>query len=196
MIHIDEKVFFWINGLAGRVAWIDDVIRVLSCDVFITVMFIIVLLAIWFAGRDREARERNQRGVLCALASMGIANLLVFILDAMLQDRVRPCDKFPAQVHLLFYHPTDPSFPSNAAAAAFAVAMGMWVYNRKLGYILLIPAVIISFGRVYIGVHYPLDILGGFAVAIVATGIVFAAMKLGRPIIDLILKLARKMYLG
>jgi len=196
LIHIDEKVFFWINGLAGRVAWIDDVIRILSCDVFITVMFIIALLAIWFAGRDREARERNQRGVLCALASMGIANLLVFILNPMLPDRMRPCDKFPTQVHLLFYHPTDPSFPSNAAAAAFAVAMGMWIYNRKLGYILLIPALIISFGRVYMGVHYPLDIIGGFAVAIVSTGIIALAFRIGRPVINLILKLARKMYLG
>jgi undecaprenyl-diphosphatase len=196
LIHIDEKVFFWINGLAGRVAWIDDVIRILSCDVFVPVLFIIVLIAIWFAERDREARERNQRGVLCALASMGIANLLVFILNPMLPDRVRPCDAFPDKVHLLFYHPTDPSFPSNAAAAAFAVAMGMWVYNRKLGYILLIPAVIISFGRIYIGVHYPMDIVGGIAVAIVATGVIFAAMKLGRPIIDWVLKLARKMYLG
>jgi undecaprenyl-diphosphatase len=196
LIHIDEKVFFWINGLAGRVAWIDDVIRILSCDIFITVLFIIVLLAIWFAGRDMESRERNQRGVLCALASMGIANLLVFILNPMLPDRVRPCDAFPAQVHLLFYHPTDPSFPSNAAAAAFAVAMGMWVYNRKLGYILLIPAVIISFGRVYMGVHYPLDIIGGFAVAMVSTGTIALAFRIGRPVINLILKLARKMYLG
>jgi undecaprenyl-diphosphatase len=196
LIHIDEKVSFWINGLAGRVSWVDDVIRILSCDVFITVLSIIALIAIWFAGRDREALERNQRGVLCALASMGIANLLVFILNPILPDRVRPCDAFPAQVHLIYYHPTDPSFPSNAAASAFAVAMGMWVYNRKLGYMLLIPAIIISFGRVYIGVNYPLDILGGVAVAVVSTGIIALAFSIGRPIIDLVLKLARKMYLG
>lgn len=196
MMHADETVFFWINGLAGRVAWIDNVIRILSCDVFITVLFIIMLLAIWFAGRDREARESNQRGVLCALASMGIANLIVFILNAVLQDRPRPFEAFPAKVHLLFYPPTDPSFPSNAAAASFAVAMGIWVYNRKLGYILLIPAVIISFGRVYMGVHYPLDIIGGFAAAIVATGIMFIVIKLGSPVIDWVLKLMRKVYLA
>jgi undecaprenyl-diphosphatase len=203
LIHIDEKVFFWINSLAGRVAWIDDVIRILSCDVFIPVLFIIVLIAIWFAGHDREARARNQRGVLCALASMGIANGLVFIVNHILPFRVRPCDAFPLStvhlpgtVYLLFYHPTVSSFPSDAAAASFAVATGMWVYNRKLGYILLIPAIILSFGHVYMGVHYPSDIISGFAVAIVATGIVFVAMKLGRPIFDWVLKLARKIYLG
>lgn len=196
MMHADETVFFWINSLAGRVAWIDNVIRILSCDVFITVLFIIALIAIWFAGSDIETRERNQRGVLCGLASMGIANLIIFILNAVLQDRPRPFEAFPDKVHLIFYPPTDPSFPSNSAAAAFALAIGVWIYNRKFGYILLIPASILAFGRVYMGVHYPLDIIGGFAVAIVATGIIFIVIKLGGPVIDFVLKLLRKLYLG
>jgi len=133
---------------------------------------------------------------MCSLASMGIANLLIFILNAILHDRLRPFEAFPDKVHLIYYPPTDPSFPSNAAAASFALAAGIWVYNRKLGYILSIPAIIISFGRVYMGIHYPLDIVGGFALAIVATGIVAAVMKLGRPIFDRLLKLMRKVYLA
>jgi undecaprenyl-diphosphatase len=200
MTHADETVFFWINGLAGHVAWIDDVIRVLSCDLFLPVVTIIILIAVWFSGRNIADRPRNQYGVMCSLASMGIANLLVFISNSISPDRLRPFEKFgvfpEGQVHLIFYQPSDPSFPSNAAAASFAFAMGMWVYNRKLGYILLIPAIIISFGRVYMGVHYPLDILGGFILAIIATGIVAIVMKLGKPILDRLLKFMRKAYLS
>jgi undecaprenyl-diphosphatase len=196
MIHADQTVFFWINGLAGHVAWIDSIIRVLSCDLFVPVVMIIALIAVWFSGRDITNRTRNQLGVISSLASMGIANLLVFIFDAILPDRLRPFEAFPDRVHLIFYPPTDPSFPSNAAAASLALATGIWVYNRKLGYILLIPALIISFGRIYMGVHYPLDIIGGFALAIVATGIVAAAMKLGKPGIEWLLKLMRKAYLA
>jgi len=196
MIHADQTVFFWINGLAGHVSWIDNVIRTLSCDLFLPVVTIIALIAIWFSGRNTADRIRNQLGVMCSLASMGIANLLVFIFNAILPDRLRPFEAFPDKVHLIFYPPTDPSFPSNAAAASFALAAGIWVYNRKLGYILSIPAIIISFGRVYMGIHYPLDIVGGFAIAILATGIVVVAMKLCRPITDWLLKQMRKAYLA
>jgi undecaprenyl-diphosphatase len=196
MIHADQTVFFWINGLAGHVAWIDDVIRILSCDLFLPVVTIIALIAVWFSGRNTAGRTRNQYGVMCSLASMGIANLLIFICNAILNDRLRPFEAFPDKVHLIFYQPSDPSFPSNAAAASFALATGIWVYNRKLGYLLSIPALIISFGRIYMGVHYPLDIIGGFAVAIVATGIAVLAMKLCRPIIERLVKLMRKVYLA
>ena len=196
MTHADQTVFFWINGLAGHVAWIDSVIRILSCDLFLPVVTIIALIAVWFSGHNMADRTRNQYGVMCSLASMGIANLLVFISNSISPDRLRPFEAFPDKVHLIFYQPSDPSFPSNAAAASFAFAMGMWVYNRKLGYILLIPAIIISFGRVYMGVHYPLDILGGFILAIMATGIVAIVMRLGKPILDRLLKFMRKAYLS
>ena len=196
MIHADETVFFWINGLSGHVAWIDDVIRTLSCDLFLPAVMIVALIAVWFSGRNMADRTRNQYGVICSLASMGIANLLVFICNAIFPDRLRPFEAFPEKVNLIFYAPTDPSFPSNAAAASFALAIGLWVYNRKLGYILSIPALIISFGRIYMGVHYPLDILGGFALAILATGIVMIALKLGKPGIEWILRMMRKVYLA
>lgn len=198
MIHADQTVFFWINGLAGHASWIDDVIRTLACDLFVPVVMIIALIAVWFSGRNLADRTRNQYGVICSLASMGIANLLVFIFNAILPDRLRPFadPTIGYKVHLIYYPPTDPSFPSNAAAASFALAAGIWVYNRKLGYIFSIPALIISFGRIYMGVHYPLDILGGFAVAILATGIVVAVMKLGKPGIEWLLKLMRKAYLS
>ena len=201
MIHADQTVFFWINGLAGHVAWIDSVVRILSCDLFLPVVTIIVLIAVWFSGRNMADRSRNQYGVMCSLASMGIANLLVFAVNNITPDdaiRLRPFADYIVgdKVNLIFYQPSDPSFPSNAAAASFAFAAGMWIYNRKLGYLLSIPALIISFGRIYMGVHYPLDIIGGFALAIVATGIVAAVMKFGKPILDRLLKLMRKAYLA
>jgi undecaprenyl-diphosphatase len=199
-MNADQTVFFWINGLAGHVSWIDGVIRTLSCDLFFPVVMMIALIAVWFSGRNIADRTKNQYGVICSLASMGIANLLVFICNAILPDRLRPFEKFgifpQGEVHLVFYPPTDPSFPSNAAAASFALAAGLWVYNRKLGYIFLIPALIISFGRIYMGVHYPLDILGGLVLAILATGIVAAVMKLGKPGIEWLLGLMRKVYLA
>jgi undecaprenyl-diphosphatase len=196
MISADETVFFWINGLAGRVAAIDGIIKTLSCDLFVPVVMFLILVTVWFYGRDQERRERHQRAVLCSLTAMGFSNLVVYILNAALPDRLRPFEAFPAKVNLIFYPPTDPSFPSNAAAAAFALAMGIWIYDRRLGYILLIPAIIISFGRVYMGVHYPLDIVGGFLSAILATGIAWLVLRLCEPVISRFLRFARAVYLA
>jgi undecaprenyl-diphosphatase len=195
MISADESVFFWINGLAGKVTVIDDIIRTLSCDLFIPVVMILAMVGLWFVGHNQEQRERHQRAVFCSLAGMGFANLVVYILNAALPDRLRPFAALEG-VKLLFYPPTDPSFPSNAAAAAFAMAIGVWLYNRKLGYILLVPAVIIAFGRVYMGVHYPLDIVGGFLAAIVGVAIARLVLRLAEPVPTKIIMLMRKIYLA
>ena len=97
---------------------------------------------------------------------------------------------------LLFYTPTDPSFPSNMAAVAFAFAMGTWLYNRKLGGVLFIPAVLVAFARVYVGVHFPLDVIAGAVIGIMAT---FASLFVNRRvelIPTLIIKAGRKLYIA
>jgi undecaprenyl-diphosphatase len=157
---------------------------------------ILAMVGLWFVGYNREQRGRNQRAVFCALAGMGFANLVVYILNAALPDRLRPFAAFPAEVNLVFYPPTDPSFPSNAAAAAFAMAIGVWLYNRKLGYVLLVPAIVISFGRVYMGVHYPLDIVGGFFAAVVGVAIAKLVLRIAEPVPTKVIMLMRKIYLA
>ena len=97
-------------------------------------------------------------GVFVALASMGLSGLTVFILN-MFYFRPRPF--VDLDVNLLFYRPTDSSFPANSAAAAFGIAFGIWSVNRRLGGFAIAVAGLYGLARVYAGVHYPLDILGG-----------------------------------
>jgi undecaprenyl-diphosphatase len=68
------------------------------------------------------------------------------------------------EVNLLFYYPSDSSFPSNSAAVVFAVAFGVWWGNRPWGAPLLGLAGVFAFSRVYCGVHYPGDILGALLI--------------------------------
>lgn len=62
--------------------------------------------------------------------------------------------------------PSDGAFPSAHAGAAFALAVTIWLHDRKVGWIYLILALVIGIARVVANVHYPQDILGGIVLGI------------------------------
>ena len=70
------------------------------------------------------------------------------------------------------------SFPSNHAANSFALALIISFFFPRLKKMLYILAFIISFSRVYIGVHYPLDILYGACLGILASYLVMLIFNL------------------
>jgi undecaprenyl-diphosphatase len=102
----------------------------------------------------------------------------------------------PGSVNLLFYRPTDSSFPSNLAAVLFAIAVPIIIKIRSYGLILLAIAVFSSFGRIYIGIHYPLDVLGGAAIGALGALLAYGTAWLIAPLMNLIMSLLRKFYLA
>src|SRR3990170_1717836 len=75
---------------------------------------------------------------------------------------VRPCSDLP-NVHLLLYNncPTTYSFPSNHAVNCFSAAMMVSFFYKKIGIFLFLIAILVAISRVYVGVHYPFDTVGG-----------------------------------
>jgi undecaprenyl-diphosphatase len=106
--------------------------------------------------------------------------LLFFIITIALADqissgflknfvgRVRPCNDLFLQLYIklrLVRCPQSGSFTSSHAANHFAAAMYIWLtlkpVIKKWGWLFFVWAFTISYGQVYVGVHYPLDIVGG-----------------------------------
>jgi undecaprenyl-diphosphatase len=111
-----------------------------------------------------------------ALASAGLA-LLTNQVISHIWERARPTDAHP-QAHLWFVHPShDPSFPSDHAAASFAIAVSVLLVSRRAGSFFLAGAVAISVARVLVGLHYPGDIAGG---ALVGTASALVVHHLAR----------------
>ena len=133
-------------------------------------------------------RELHQRGVIVAGMGVGIANAAVKITNAF-YFRHRPFDTY--EVNLLFYPPTDSSFPANPVAITIAMATGVWMANRKIGAAMFVVALVYGFSRVYAGVFYPLDVLGGALIGLGAAYLVSLALKLIEPVPTLCLRLAR-----
>ncbi len=166
-VSIDETLFEWVNGLSGHVAIIDRIFSGLADDYFMIIAMCLVLVAMWFGTRQPEERERNQIAMLKAMASLGIASGFVAWANAIfvgdnkfpstliheIFNRPRPFDPASGMsVNLLFYRPTDPSFPSNLAAVVFGLALAVWLMNKKAGTLLLVMAFVACFARVYVGV--------------------------------------------
>ena len=195
MATADENLFLWINGIAGNFSPLDNVVRWIASDYLVPVAMALTLVALWFTGQNERARMRHQIGLFVALASMGLSSLSVFIINAV-YFRPRPFDTPGLDVELLFYRPTDSSFPSNSAAAAVAIATAVWAVNRPVGVFLIAAAALYGFGRVYVGVHYPLDIAAGAAIGVVVTCLTLGLKNLLQPLPTWVVKAARILCLA
>jgi len=169
------------------------VIELIISDYFIPVLIALCMLGVWFVGRDPLTRERYQRAVLRAAISVGIANLAVLISNEY-YFRDRPFDDLDIQ--LLFYPPTDSSFPANPTAVAFAMALGMGQAHWKLGLTLCLVGSIWGLARVYGGVFYLSDIVAGAIIGIAVSYLVRFGLKGIEPIPTWFLRFARTVHLA
>jgi undecaprenyl-diphosphatase len=117
------------------------------------------LLALLFLVTGKWRSVNGRHGVVgagfSALLALGIAHLI-----AELWARPRPYVAHP-DVHLFIPASPDPSFPSDHATAAFAIAFALLLRHRKAGWIALALAAVLSIARVAVGTHYPSDVAAG-----------------------------------
>jgi undecaprenyl-diphosphatase len=160
------------------------------------VVCMLLVIWLWFSTRNAALREKNQRTVLITMISIGMASAVMAIINAH-YFRVRPFNALPPDaVNVIFYRPTDSSFPSNFAAVIFAFALPVCIRKIKYGAWMLALAVLGSFGRVYMGVHYPLDVMAGAGVGLVGCGLAFGIAWVLRPLMTLILKILRFFFIA
>lgn len=142
-------------------------------------LYAIATFALWFVSRPyRDLRWK--RACLSALTAAGLA-LIANQLIADIWARPRPYVTHGALTHLLAAPSPDPSFPSDHAAAAFAIAFSVLAFSRWAGVAFLFVATLIGLDRIALGLHYPSDVLAGLVVGCAAALVV---THLGRQWID------------
>jgi membrane-associated phospholipid phosphatase len=158
-------MFHWINGQAGQHAWLDDVGKFAATRLAVVVVATLVggwlLAASSHVWRDRELPRVLVTGVLVVGISLGLA-LLANNAIGHAWDRPRPFERHP-NAHLIVHGSADHSFASDHATAGFALSFGALAMFPRLAAILIVESVLMSLGRVYVGLHYPGDVLGGLA---------------------------------
>ena len=161
---MDTAIVLFVQKLVG-VSPAIDAIGVFCASVLIWVEA--ALIGVFWLLRRRERMLAALTAFIAAFAAwlvnQGIGELFF---------RPRPFAVNAAVLLLINKSALEKSFPSDHAAAAFALAFAVFMVNRRWGWTLLAMAALISIARVYAGVHYPSDVLAGAAIGILCAYII------------------------
>lgn len=148
-----------------------------------------VLVWLWFW------QKKAQKTLLRVLFSVILAWPILSVLIGKAVNRPRPFDSGKV-TELLFHRPTY-SFPSDHAAAFFAVSAAFYYFGyKKLALMFLVLGVVNTVFRVAVGFHWPTDIIGGALVGVLAAYLVWLFDKPLSLLYDGLLKIARKIRLA
>ena len=115
----------------------------------------------------KETRRCGVQMIISMLVVLVIGNGILKNLVC----RQRPC-WIDSTVTLLVKNPSDYSFPSGHSMNSFTAAVTIWFYHKRAGAAAIAVATLIAFSRLYVGVHYPTDVLGGMFVGIFSSCLV------------------------
>ncbi len=152
---IDLRVLRWFNRDGGP--WLDALMRLVSARAFGVAFGIALVTLIWVALR---------RGAFRAVLALGIAILVSDLVGSQwlrpVFGRMRPCYALPpGEVRWIAPAANGPSLPSLHASNMFALALVVTLARPRLAPLAYLVAVLVSVSRLYVGVHWPTDVLAG-----------------------------------
>jgi len=153
-MSLDLYFFNFINQFAGRWQWLDWVV-IFFAEYF---GYFLLFCFIWFLLKDFKKYWRIVTETLTA------AVLVRFVLAELIRVFwFQPRPFVSHQVNLLLpnYNPNESSFPSGHASFYFTLSTVIYCYSKKAGILFYLVSFLISFARVFAGVHWPSDIVAG-----------------------------------
>lgn len=183
--HLNLFLFSLINAAPGLAGWR------LHAAIFAAEWVILVvpigLVLMWTSGAGQ--REAAVRALLAAVVALTMSKLI-----GLMWFHPRP---FMLEIGQNFlHHAPDSSFPSDHATSMFSVALALALSRlreaRRCGLGLLALAMVVAWARVFLGVHWPLDMIGAFIVSSLAAA--FVTTRAGAALAALLVALMQAVY--
>ena len=167
----DAELFSFFNGL--HVDWLDPIMVAISSVPIWIPLYVIVAFFIF--------KKYKWNGLLY-MASVVLCIAIVDQMSTVIKyafERPRPCNALPS-VYLLETCGNGYSFISNHASNVFGFAMVTTLLFKKRWYTIsiFIWALVVAYSRIYLGKHYPLDIVGGAAFGMFVGGGCYLLLQL------------------
>jgi undecaprenyl-diphosphatase len=179
---LNTRLFEFINGAAGYYHPLDVLFVVATSTITLVILGIVIgyyfLLYLPFR-QEGVARIHAFKNALSIVVAVFVTWVVVSVIKVLVAYP-RPFDTLK-NLHVLISLPDSYSFPSGHAALTMALATSVYFYRKRLGELLFVFAFIVGLARIYVGVHYPLDVAVGFLIGFIIpkvlqrTSIVFKA---------------------
>lgn len=159
---IDGSWYNDVTNFARDTPWLNTVMYAYTS--FGIALFAVLILAVWWPARGKDIQ------VMTAVLATPCAAVVAYVINEVIKSAVgeqRPCVAYP-HAFLLEKCPslTDYAFPSNHSVVVAAVTVALFLVSRRVGLLALPATMVMGFSRVYVGTHYPHDVVAGLIVGV------------------------------
>lgn len=157
LLTLDYRLFEHINSWTKLGGFFDWLAVFVARDMIVAIVALLIVYGI--LARDKFMTRKS---LVVAFLSFVLARGLLVEIIRLYVLRNRPF--ISHTVVQLLTKGSEPSFPSGHMAAMVAIATAIWFYHPRVGYWLFAASFLIGLARIIVGVHYPVDIIGGILV--------------------------------
>jgi len=169
IVEIDKKMMVFLNKTISNPIF-DFIMPIITNQNFLVFSSLVLIgYLAYFGGK------RGRITIVVLLIAASFSDALCFQIIKPWVGRIRPSHEFYDYINLLVSKGGKYSFPSNHAANSFVFATVLSYFYDRNRIFLYILASTIAFSRVYVGVHYPMDIVFGSIIGYIISWIILSA---------------------
>ena len=169
ILNLDFQILQFINSFAGKIYLVD--LFFIICAKYLIFVIAGAVIGWWISLHSIKStkkiklpenwlnEDKNKWQIFWNICLAVFSSYAISQLLALIKFRTRPF--LNSDIQQLVNPLSEKSFPSDHTTVVFATSLAVYFYNKKLGILLLLFSLLIGFARIYVGVHYPIDVLGG-----------------------------------
>lgn len=167
-LEVNQKLFRLINELGKEYVSFNPAFVFIA--EYMVAILAVCLLIYWFSGS-----RRNRLMVISCCVSFLVAEVLGKLSGSVYSNQ-QPFAELE-NVNKLIDKTVGNSFPSDHTILFFSITVSIWLFRRRYSFLWIVVALLVGISRIWVGVHYPADVLFGAFIASISAVFTYFMMK-------------------